>query len=488
MTRNRCLVVMLLVITASMCGPDFAQNRYPGRERPGPKAPRSKGAAAFLTDVPEYPGNVILGRPAATSVMLSLLCNKKVEGILVWGTSSQKLPGDGIKVTLAAGEPKMLQLSGLAADTQYYYALLDAATRDRILPVEQNGSFHTARAPGQAFTFTIQADSHLDEACLPELYRKTLANALADNPDFNIDLGDTFMTEKHGSRESAAKQYAAQRYYLGLIGHSLPLFLVLGNHDGESMDRGGMSGPDSLAVWSHQMRTRYFVNPIPDGFYGGNTARHPIAGLLENYYAWEWGDALFVALDPYWTSLPTQGGRSPWNMTIGMPQYEWLARTLRNSKARFKFVFIHQLTGSYHESGRGGAEAAAYQEWGGHDLDGTMPFSRNRPGWEMPIHRLLVETGVTVVFHGHDHFYAHQELDGISYQLVPQPAHADDRSDHAQEYGYKKGLFLPSSGFLRVKVAPAQATVEYVRSTLPENERRGTRNGSIGDSYVLRGR
>lgn len=42
------------------------------------------------------------------------------------------------------------------------------------------------------------------------------------------------MTEKHPNRESAAKQYVAQRYYFGQIGHSAPLYLVLGNHDGES--------------------------------------------------------------------------------------------------------------------------------------------------------------------------------------------------------------------------------------------------------------
>src|SRR5512137_545843 len=132
-------------------------------------------------------------------------------------------------------------------------------------------------------------------------------------------------------------------------------------------------------------------------------------------------------------------------MTLGTTQHDWLARTLRNSQARFKFIFIHQLTGSYHASGRGGAEAAAYQEWGGRDLDGSDALAMYRSGWGLPVHRLLVETGVTAVFHGHDHFYARQELDGIVYQLVPQPAHRNDRSPHAEEYGYKEGLFLPNS-------------------------------------------
>jgi hypothetical protein len=37
----------------------------------------------------------------------------------------------------------------------------------------------------------------------------------------------------------------------------------------------------------------------------------------------------------------------------------------------------------------------------------------------MPIHQLLLENHVTTVFHGHDHLFAKQELDGIIYQEVP---------------------------------------------------------------------
>jgi hypothetical protein len=59
------------------------------------------------------------------------------------------------------------------------------------------------------------------------------------------------------------------------------------------------------------------------------------------------------------------------------------------------------------------------------------------------------------------------------------------QNNSPEEYGYKKGLFLPSSGYLRVKVATGRVTVDYVRSALPENKRRGIRNGSIGYSYVL---
>ena len=476
--RARFLIPALATL---LCMTGSAQQ---GKGRKGPQPPRGPDAGAFLTEVPEHPGSVILGRPTATAITLSLLWYAGAEALLVWGPDPGKLPTTGRRISLAAGEPSRTVIDGLAPDTRYAYALLDASTRKRLLPVDSVGSFHTARAPGHTFTFTLQADSHLDRGCSPELYDRTLANALADGPDFHIVLGDTFMTEKHASREAAASQYAAQRYHLGLIGHSVPLFLALGNHDGESLR--GNAQADDLAVWSHAMRTRYFANPVPDGFYSGNTTRQPIAGLLEDYYAWEWGDALFVVLDPYWTSLPTRGGREPWNTTLGMAQHAWLEHTLRASRARFKFLFIHQLTGSYDTAGRGGAEAATFQEWGGHDLDGSESFQAHRPGWEAPIHRLLVETGVTAVFHGHDHFYARQELDGVIYQLVPQPARPDERTHHGPEYGYRDGSFLPSSGHLGVKVTPEIATIEYIRAALPGDERQGVQNGFISASYRIR--
>jgi hypothetical protein len=39
----------------------------------------------------------------------------------------------------------------------------------------------------------------------------------------------------------------------------------------------------------------------------------------------------------------------------------------------------------------------------------------------MPIHQLLAENRVSIVFHGHDHLYTKQDRDGVVYQEVPQP-------------------------------------------------------------------
>ena len=50
------------------------------------------------------------------------------------------------------------------------------------------------------------------------------------------------------------------------------------------------------------------------------------------------------------------------------------------------------------------------------NADGSDGFRQNRPGWEMPIHELFVKHGVNIVFHGHDHLFVREELDGIIYQ------------------------------------------------------------------------
>ena len=209
----------------------------------------------------------------------------------------------------------------------------------------------------------------------------------------------------------------------------------------------------------------------------------PGLGYLQNYYAWRWGDAQFIVLDPYWST--TSRGRSVdegWRWTLGKTQYDWLRNTLESSEAVFKFVFIHNLVGGNDEAARGGAEAAKFFEWGGYDFNGAYTFDDHRPGFEKPIHHLLADNGVSVVFHGHDHFFARQEVDGVVYQLVPQPGHASKQRPRGQsdgrrgggsagnarrmaaDYGYDSGDILSGSGCLRIAVSPDESTVDFLLS------------------------
>lgn len=480
--RLQWLLMIALLLLVNIAE---AQGRRGGGKNRQPRRNGDQTTPTFLTTVPAHPFDLILGRPTHDSVTLSIMTGQEMEGYVAWGKQASSLGGKTPLRNFKPGEPVTLKLDALAPDTQYAYRFHWHAPGSTDFSASSEYRFHTQRPPGAPFTFTVTADSHLDERATPELYQRTLENALADAPDFHIDLGDTFMSEKHPSRESAVRQYLAQRYYFGQLGHSAPLFLVLGNHDGEG-GRWHDGTPDSLAAWSNQMRVKYFPNPEPDGFYSGNAQPLTVVGQLQDYYAWTWGDALFIVLDPFWYAQPPRGRDDNWSRTLGDEQYRWLERTLTQSRAKFKFIFIHHLVGGLDKDARGGAEAAPFFEWGGKNLDGSDGFEQHRPGWPMPIHQLLARNRVSAVFHGHDHIFVKQDLDGIVYQEVPQPGFRGRfNPSRSTDYGYTHGTILGPSGHLRIRILDHQAMVEYVSARLAQDEVNEQKNRRVEFEYVI---
>jgi len=435
--------------------------------------------SVFKTTVPTHLYDVVLTRPTAMSITVSLLFYENKEVRIAYGISStQGLGTNFFKCT--AGEPIEIVLNDLKPDTRYLYCIISKT--GEILSGEPL-RFHTQRAPTSDFTFTITSDSHLDENTDTETYKTTLLNAAGDSADFHFDLGDTFMTDKYREEyKKAFYQYLAHRYYFGLLCQSSPLFFVQGNHDGESGQF--LNGrEDNRAVWANKTRVTYFPNPVPNHFYSGNSTEIPFMGLPQDYYSFEWGNALFVVLDPFLFSTRS-GNDDPWGRTLGKEQYEWLKLTLEHSKAIFKFVFIHNLVGGVDLKGRGrgGAEVAKLYEWGGQNPDGTDGFKSNRPGWEMPIHDLLKKYHVSAVFHGHDHVFAHQEKDGIVYQCLPQPgAFKTGSVKFAEEYGYATGSLWNDAGYLRMKVTQKGTTLDYVGTNISDV----SKNKKTIDTYEI---
>jgi hypothetical protein len=197
---------------------------------------------------------------------------------------------------------------------------------------------------------------------------------------------------------------------------------------------------------------------------------------------------MFVVLDPYWytTSNPHGEGADNWSWTLGDTQYQWFQQVLENSTAMFKFVFSHQMVGGLDHYGRGGIEAARHFvsgdpsfEWGGEDPEGNYIFDARRPGWDRPIDQLMAQYHVAIWFHGHDHLFAKQDLEGIVYQECPRPSDAEYGLGAGSDYVH--GDILPDSGHVRVTVAPTQVTVEYVRAYLPGDGP----NGEIAYSYTI---
>jgi arylsulfatase A-like enzyme len=432
------------------------------------------GATVEPAQVPSYLGNAWLCRPGADVCDLSLLAWQDLKVEVFFGQAQGEL-AQHAEVALSAGVPKTISLKPLRPNSAQCYQVR-WLPKDGPPVQEAPAYFHTQRRVGEGFQFALQADSHLDTATSPELYQETLRLVGEGGHDFLIDLGDTTMVDKFGRFYTRAQsQYLAQRYYLGLIAHSLPVFMVLGNHDGE---RGGLGAEPAMAFWSLPRRKAFFPNPEPGGIYSGNDFRLPELGLLQNYFAWQWGDALFIALDPFWNS-GARASDDPWSSTLGEAQYQWLTRTLEGSQARYLFVLIHHLSGGLQRDSRGGASAALSGEWGGRDAQGRDAFKSRRPGWEMPIHALLCKHRASAVFHGHDHLYAHEELEGLVYQEVPQPGHPGGNVGKAQDYGYR-GAVLGSSGFVQVQVDAQAAVVRYIGSSLDP-----TQSGRLRDEYRI---
>jgi uncharacterized protein (TIGR03437 family) len=429
----------------------------------------------------------LLGRVTDSSVTINMAADQDLDAYVEYGIASGAYASRTATARYSSGTPFNIALTGLKANTRYYYRVQYRAAGASAFVARAEHSFQTQRPRGSTFTFDIQFDPHMDENSDAATYTQTLANILADKPDFLIDLGDNSMSDKLQpvTQSGVLARNQLLRTYYDLACHSVPLFLVLGNHEGE-WGRFLDGTPNNVAVWNTLARKQYYPNPVPDSFFSGDSQAYPLVGQRQAYYSWEWGDALFVVLDPYWNLPVAPDASGDWSLTLGPAQYAWLKRTLENSAATFKFVFCHNLVGGLNMNGpmRGGIETVKYLEWGGYNLDGTWGFDKARPDFAMPIHNLLVANNVTVFFHGHDHLYAKQDLDGIVYQEGPQPsARNTSLGTRGTAYAYTHGTVLGGVGYIRVTVSPTAVAAQYVQTWV--NETATQRNGMVADSYTI---
>ena len=495
--KMRTLISLLGVLIVSVTAMGQRPDKPQRAERRAQRTERQRPPRHNITEMVLPPDitalkrlSLVLGCPTDKSVTVSILSADTLEAYCEYGMSSGNYPLKTGLLSIQAGKPVNVVLDKLLPDKPCFYRLRYHKPGESAFSESVEQAFHTQRAPGSAFTFEIQGDSHPErpQQFAPLLYAQTLRSVAADRPDFYILMGDDFSADNLPTlnAETVTQSYNLQRPFLTLVAQSSPLFLVNGNH--EQAAACNLNGtPNNVAVWAQTARNTLFPQPAPDGFYTGDTQPVEFIGPLRNYYAWTWGAALFVVIDPYWhSSTPVDnvmgGGpkrRDLWAVTLGDTQYKWLKQTLESSKARFKFVFAHHVLGT----GRGGIEQATLFEWGGYNKNGMNEFAQRRPGWELPIHPLMAKNGVTIFFQGHDHIFAHQQLDGVVYQTLPEPADPFYALDNKE--AYRSGDVLPNTGRVRVMVAPEKVRVEYVRSYLPMDATPEHPNNEIAFSYVI---
>jgi hypothetical protein len=341
----------------------------------------------------------------------------------------------GISVTLSAGDPSSLKarvrpegaarygalvagealtadlaewnLAGLTPSTRYEYEIVETAPPNGEAVLYQ-GSVSTARAPGESFSFALLTDSHIgpdlaygnqgDELVLQSVGTEIAAYA----PDFMVNLGDMLDYHQYGFNAPppdgtvSRAAYLNYRTSLGAVTGTTPHFPVIGNWEGEN----GEFAPEVIA-WSREQRLLYMPAPEP--------ATNPEGGSPhEDYYAFTWGDALFVVLNVM-TYTPTPHLLSsnpglPDDWTLGPEQLQWLETTLANAKTKWRFILIHHAVGgaagdlANSAYGRGGGQAAYVGE-------------------QAIVHGLMLEHGVQIFFYGHDHVFADMTVDGIHYSV-----------------------------------------------------------------------
>jgi hypothetical protein len=534
--------------------------------------PISRDAGPVLVNASTY--NTVLGRPTDSSIAVSVLA--AAAGDKVWIEYGTALDAAGGSIASAqntaatasqSGEPIVIDVTGLSADTPYYYRVhyQPAGQGDQ---VDNLHTFHTQRAPESTFHFGVQGDTHPErnqnKMFNAELFTLTMQQVRDHQPDMYFMLGDDFSIEDiiqdfedanfaSGYKFTQAvegvepySQYSAlpspfsepmivdgasapksngaylqnRQQYLGIMANATSLFLVNGNHEQAHLANvGGIF--NNAAVWAADGRLKYYPLPGAGAFYSVDTDTmtavngYPTIsasdGLLRDYYAFTWGDALFVTIDPYWhapdepESSLYNGDKSTssdiWNATMGDAQYEWLKQTLESSTARWKFIFTHHINGT----GRGGAACVGDGEWGA----SLSELQTYHPTWTKPIHQLLADTKVTVFFQGHDHMFSREVVDGVVYQEVPNPgdnsyfaynctAYAPSSITWTGPSGY--GVYdptysvkMPNTGYLDVTVSPSAVHVDYVRTfravdlqTNPNKVFTGSEvNGEVAFSYSI---
>jgi hypothetical protein len=344
---------------------------------------------------------------------------------------------------------------GLAPGVRYEYDIVTAGDGGNTLlywnTLLYSGSVVTQRQAGDPFTFALITDSHIGADLTftnqgdPNTLKAVSAEVGVASPDFLVHLGDMLDFHEFGFNVPPPDSSITRMAYLNyraLLGDALghtTHFATIGNWEGEN----GNYTSDEIAR-SMQQRWLYVPGPTP--------ATYPESGSPnQDYYAFTWGDALFIVLNvmsytPTEHLLSSTNSGLPDDWTLGTAQFNWFANTLANATSKWRFVLIHHTVGGaagdYIDSayGRGGGQAAYVGE-------------------QAKVHQLMLQYGVQIFFYGHDHVFTDMQVDGIHYSL-PGSAGAIWMFSKS-ETGYTQSW--ADSGWSRVTVSPNAVNVQFLK-------------------------
>ncbi len=249
-----------------------------------------------------------------------------------------------------------VRISGLAANTAYYYAVGNAS--GQLTTPGSSYYFRTSPAPGSVQTVRAWV---LGDA------GKANANQRAVRDAFYNFIGDThidaiLLLGDNAYEEGTDAQYQAAMFenmYEGRLINSV-VWPSFGNHDGLSATSVTQTGP----------YYEIFTTPV-NGEAGG------VPSGTEAYYSFDYGNVHFIALDS------DDSGREP-----GSPQLVWLENDLSSTTQEWKVVFFHH---------------PPYTQ----DASDTNDKETDMRANVLPV---LEAYGVDLVLAGHDHIYERSYL------------------------------------------------------------------------------
>lgn len=341
---------------------------------------------------------------------------------------------------------------------------------------------------------------------------------LSEKPDLIFILGDTtgigasykwkglglkdplFGLTATDLNEYSRLFWLRMRKMLSAVTPTIPVYIVLGNHDGES-------SYDAAREPARFYRQKYWRQP---GLESGNS-------IYQNYFSLQWGERWGEGPDLQIIVLDNESYNPPWmplipeQWTLGETQKQWFKNELQR-EAKWKFVCFHHVLGGWP---KGTNEAVTDYSYG----RGPLFTSEDYQGLcanpeaveQVTLTRWMLEAGVKALLYGHDHiFHVKKIKDNQNRQMlgvcVGSTKHVGEFLWYRGElwtkfygpYGAywtetkpgdpKKANFWGPSGYTRLIIDKDKALLEYVRSGYNHpytNIPPEVKNGQVLTSVIL---
>lgn len=286
------------------------------------------------------------------------------ESVVQYGTSPGNLNQTASHLTLKTEHD--LLISGLAANTVYYYQVSDAS--DVLVPGSNDLYFKTHPIAGtnQPFRVWVIGDCGTADGNARAVRDAYYNYVDANHTDMMLFLGDN----AYDDGTDAEYQFALfENMYEAKLKNTIS-WSCLGNHDGHTANSNAQTGP------------YYDIFTFPkNGECGG------VASGTEAYYSFDYGNMHFIVLESYET-----------DRSVGGAMYNWAQSDIQNTTADWIVAFWHH---------------PPYSK-GSHNSDTETELVQMRQNF-LP---MLEANGVDLVLAGHSHSYERSYLLNGHYGLA----------------------------------------------------------------------